>query len=106
MAGVEPGYSGKDSLKQPVHKIDFTYSGDIFNIPVGDNENDYINYWPVEDSDGINTQLPWAKQYSYYDDIMISSTPMVWYWQQYTEYDPTNPRQYPGIYTRYYDGSP
>jgi hypothetical protein len=93
--------------KQKVVKVGFMESGTPFYA------GPYADMWPVGlyDNEGnlkINTNLPWMVTYSYSPSTgkMISSTKMIWYWQQYTKYNPTNPQQHPDIYTRYYDGSP
>jgi hypothetical protein len=90
---------------QKVVKVYFT--GD--NIYAGD----YGDLWPagLYDDQGnkkMSFVLPWMVSYSYVPGTttMISNTIMIWYWQQYTIYDKNNPRQYPDIFTRYYDGSP
>jgi hypothetical protein len=107
VAGVDET-TEKDGLNQPVDKVDFTYThsgSSLFDIPVGNDPEDGINYWSSHDGTE-STHLPWHVSYSWHDSTMISSTPMVWYWQQYTQYDKNNPRQHPDIFTRYADGSP
>lgn len=71
---VEEGV--RDHSNQICSKVGYT--GD--NIPNVDDDTvtDY-NYWPES-----GTYLPWKVSYSDYKGKMISSTPMVWYWQQYT----------------------
>lgn len=77
----------------------------------GDNlyEGMYKDFWPTGLYDGqgnqkINFYLPWTVNYIYSHGTMISSTIMVWFWQQYTTYNFFT--MHPDIYTRYYDGSP
>ncbi|MEM3397096.1 MAG: hypothetical protein QXD64_07195, partial [Thermoplasmata archaeon] len=77
----------------------------------GDNmyRDAYGDLWPLGLYDGqgnqkINFYLPWTVNYIYSHGTMISSTIMVWFWQQYTTYNFFT--MHPDIYTRYYDGSP
>jgi hypothetical protein len=72
-------------------------------------DTDGENYWPNAMANNLKTHLPWAVDYSYSDSshsTMISSTIMVWYWQQYTKYvdDATTP-MHPNISTRYADAT-
>ena len=102
---------GKDSFGQDVDWVGFTESGTPFYDPAYNPNKPYDGkeYCPWRYYVGVSeirTHLPWHVDYSYHDSKMISSTRMVWWWQQqqYTEY--TNPREYPYVFTRYYDGSP